>query len=73
MSQRNIRVAENPEMNISEINQAICGYGYDSTAAETDSEARLNKFLRTLSAKSDRMNNLTFTENGALAYKSSGF
>ncbi len=72
MSQRNIRVAENPEMNISEINQAICGYGYDSTAAETDSEARLNKFLRTLSAKSDRMNNLTFTENGALAYKSSG-
>jgi len=72
MSQKNIRVAENPESSITEINQAFCGYGNDDAVAEAESEARMNKFLRTLSAKSDRMNNLTFTENGALTYKSSG-
>ena len=72
MSQKNIRVAENPEMSISEINQTYCGGEYKHALAEADHESNLNRFLHALSEKSARMDNQTLTQNGALTYRSSG-
>lgn len=72
MSQKNLRVAENPEMSISEINLAYCGEEYDHTLTEAEREINLNLFLHALSEKSARMDNKTLTRNGALTYLSSG-
>ena len=72
MSQRNIRVAEKPVMNISEINQVYCSGDQNAALDEAECEARLNRFLHALSDQSARRNNRVLTANGALTYSTSG-